>query len=384
MRNKYFFIALFFLLLAGSVVGSEKKVKDVDRQIGSKSTELKKIESDIKQRRLARDEERKKEEIYKKELKRIDSALTSLVKKQKELKKQQKTAQAALSSAQKMLGTARADVSVRHAEFIQDINYLWLEKYSFFITELKTNDFRNADLIKKRFTDFDKACAREKQCELYVGKRQSAKKRLEALELQLSDNLSKQQDLKDDRKKLLSDATAKRISIEEEIKDLSETASALQALLTRLENEKKKIRERTAEREAAMLKESKLKKNLPWPVQGEVIMKFGRNKREGSDATFISNGIRIKTAAHSKVSAVENGECVFAGNFRSYGQMVVLDHGNAIYSVYGFLEDITIKEGSAVKTGQTIGMSGNNENMIYFEIREAGQALDPLLWLRPK
>jgi len=75
---------------------------------------------------------------------------------------------------------------------------------------------------------------------------------------------------------------------------------------------------------------------------------------------------------------------VYASDFRSYGQTVILDHGGENYTVYGLLGGIEAEEGGKVRAGDTIGLADSrNVSTIYFEIRNRGKSQDPLRWLKP-
>jgi septal ring factor EnvC (AmiA/AmiB activator) len=76
----------------------------------------------------------------------------------------------------------------------------------------------------------------------------------------------------------------------------------------------------------------------------------------------------------------------FAGWFRGYGKIVILDHGSAWYTVSGHLDEIDVAVGDAVARGAPIGRVGDTGSLagpqLYFEIRRGGEALDPADWLR--
>lgn len=385
MKNKVIIISLIFLVSVSEIYPSIQKLKEVEKEIKDKSTELRKVEEDIKQKKQARDEERKKEEIFRKEIKRIDTALSSLISRQREIRKKLKIAQRNIQIASKSLYIARDVVNSRETDFRKTINDAWTWRSSFRLISLENNDIDLKDVVEYKKRQYDLACKNEQMCQEALKRWQLAKNELTELETKLEENLKQQRDLKEEKKKLLTNATAHRIAIEEEIKSLNETATALNNMILKLERSKK-LTEEQIEREAQLKKMvSQLKGNIPWPVQGEVVLKFGKNRRNDIEAPLISNGIRIKTSPRSCVRAVSKGECIFAGNFRSYGQMVVLDHGGAFYTIYGMLDKISVSEGGVVKAGDKVGVSGNdNDSTIYFEIRVDGQPVDPLQWLESK
>ena len=68
---------------------------------------------------------------------------------------------------------------------------------------------------------------------------------------------------------------------------------------------------------------------LPWPVEGPVVQGFGRQKLAKYSAYTVCNGIRFDSPSSASVNAVFPGVVAFARHFKGYGNMVVLDHGQA-------------------------------------------------------
>ena len=75
---------------------------------------------------------------------------------------------------------------------------------------------------------------------------------------------------------------------------------------------------------------------------------------------------------------------LFAGWFKSYGQMVILDHGCGMLSVSGYLETLDVDVEDVVRRGEIVGTVGETGSLagagLYFEIRESGKAVDPEKW----
>ena len=89
-----------------------------------------------------------------------------------------------------------------------------------------------------------------------------------------------------------------------------------------------------------------------------------------------------------EVRAAAAGQVVHADWLRGYGNLMVLDHGDGLLSVYGNNESLLREAGQAVKAGEvvaTVGNTGGNpESGLYFELRHQGQAFDPLRWVSPR
>jgi septal ring factor EnvC (AmiA/AmiB activator) len=96
-------------------------------------------------------------------------------------------------------------------------------------------------------------------------------------------------------------------------------------------------------------------------------------------------GIEIETSSGTPVKAVEKGSVVYADEFAGYGKMVIVDHGERYYTIYGHLAEINKKNGDAVSRGEALGQAGLGGSAaharVYFEMRKDGQSFDPLPWL---
>lgn len=122
------------------------------------------------------------------------------------------------------------------------------------------------------------------------------------------------------------------------------------------------------------------------PVSGKYIKHFGwiHSPVDKQHQTFHS-GIDIKASVNSPVRAALPGEVVYMGNDPVLGRMVEIAHGGGLTTVYANCGEILVNSGQKVKQGEIIakvgkGLGGNGH--IHFEVRQNGQAIDPLLMLR--
>ncbi|HTO69866.1 MAG TPA: peptidoglycan DD-metalloendopeptidase family protein [Myxococcota bacterium] len=124
---------------------------------------------------------------------------------------------------------------------------------------------------------------------------------------------------------------------------------------------------------------------VPRPVGGRVRAGFGRQLDREFKTETLRTGIEIAAPAGTPVTAIAPGRVLFAGWFRGYGQMVILDHGAGDLSVSGYLDEVRVSAGDSVAAGQPIGTVGETGSSsgpgLYFEIRHDGKAVDPTLWL---
>ena len=126
-----------------------------------------------------------------------------------------------------------------------------------------------------------------------------------------------------------------------------------------------------------------LKGKLNLPVRGKLLNSFG-GQRSGKHVVW--KGLFIQSAMGNDVKAIAEGRVVFADWLRGFGNLIILDHGNAYMSLYGNNETLLKQVGTAIRAGDTIATvgnsSGNLDSGLYFELRYNGKPLDPLTWIK--
>ena len=183
------------------------------------------------------------------------------------------------------------------------------------------------------------------------------------------------------KKAAIADAQEKVVAATAHAKELEESARALTRLISALGKVK---RGKPSRGGAARLDVPR--NSLPWPAEGKVVSAFGRQRNPELNTWVIHQGIVVGTAAGAPVAAVGRGHVIFAGPFRSYGQVVILDHGSNFFSIYGELGEIRKAKGSADGRVEVIATAGADKQgqggSVYLEIRRGTEALDPLAWLK--
>ena len=130
---------------------------------------------------------------------------------------------------------------------------------------------------------------------------------------------------------------------------------------------------------------SSLRGKLRLPVLGELIGRFGAPRgAAGTEA----KGVFIRAPEGQPVRAVAGGQVVYADWMRGFGNLLIVDHGEAYLSIYANNDSLLKQVGDLVAPGETLattGASGGNEETgLYFEMRHLGKAFDPLRWVKPK
>lgn len=131
---------------------------------------------------------------------------------------------------------------------------------------------------------------------------------------------------------------------------------------------------------------SKNKGKLPWPVDGPVVVKFGKQYHPvfKNLALPANNGFDIAAPKGSQIKAVFDGTVKQVFVMPGYNQCVLVQHGKDYFTFYCKLGAVSVKAGDTVKTGQVLGtletQSGNNQ--LHFELWKGGKPQNPDGWLR--
>ena len=224
--------------------------------------------------------------------------------------------------------------------------------------------------------------------------------------LKLESLLMQSISLKRDKQKQMSFIRKMRIKREKELTRIRQDKSALAnymqekgAGVKQLETIIKKVLEDKArsEREARIRKQQEalktkefnlLKGQLPWPTEGRVISKFGKQWNAQLKTTTDNPGIDIKGQPGSPIRSTMSGIVTTVTYIRGYGTTIIIDHGDGFYTVYSHVTNIQTHVDSEVRSGDVIAYMGDsgsiNGSKLHFEVWGKGQKLDPEKWLVKK
>jgi len=177
------------------------------------------------------------------------------------------------------------------------------------------------------------------------------------------------QSIKKEKQALLKSIQNQKVVYQKLIKELGERAKNLQTLVQKLEREKSLLSYGKARPE-------NFKGRLTPPVHGKVISLF---KERGQ------SGIEIQAAMGSEIRAVLPGKVLYADWFKGFGNILIIDHGEHVFTVSGYCSQLLKKAGEGVAQGEAIGLVGSAGSLkgpsLYFEIRHQGKPQDPMNWI---
>jgi septal ring factor EnvC (AmiA/AmiB activator) len=158
---------------------------------------------------------------------------------------------------------------------------------------------------------------------------------------------------------------------------IARQAQDMRDLMAKLEDQERKT---AAEQAARKVKPVKVPKaGIPnLPVAGGILTAYGDKDEIGA----ISEGIKVKAKPGAIVVAPMGGIVKFAGAFRTYGELIIIEHEDDYHSLVAGLGKIGVTVGQSVKSGEPLGnmpvkASSDGGVTLYYELRHNGKPVDP-------
>ena len=118
------------------------------------------------------------------------------------------------------------------------------------------------------------------------------------------------------------------------------------------------------------------------PARGRLTSRYGYRRDPFSRKRSFHRGIDIANRVGARVYAAQEGRVIYAGPRYGYGNVVILKHRFGYKTLYGHLNEIVVKEGQRVRSGQIIGTVGNSGRStgphVHFEVWHKNRTIDPL------
>lgn len=226
---------------------------------------------------------------------------------------------------------------------------------------------------------------------------------LEQENQQLAQQHEEMKKLSKQKSEMFSQLSSQSKEAKQRAETLASQASSLRDLLDKLEKQKELQRKQMAEKErlarqraADDLREEREKAYLPTPsgssfikakgklarpARGSIVTQFKQELSKGVE----SNGIDIKTASNAQIIAPFDGTVIFAGPFKNFGNLVIIDHGEGYTSLLSGLGETNTDVGQTLLSGEPVGtMPSGNNIKLHMEIRKDNHPVNPTDWLSTK
>ena len=304
---------------------------------------------------------------------RVDSLEVTLAQSEKRLQELQKSYALRIASMYKRgrISTLELLLSARSFNQVK----IWAE-YQQRLAENDARVIRNIRLEKGRALEA----------------RDQLKTALQKQESLLAEKQAEERSLEKDRsakKALVRKLRQDKSLYRRQIADYQAAIQEIQRLIA--EAEKKRTREPEVEKAPVdavvpVQNFASLQGRLPWPVQGQIIRRYGPYKHPVLKTITDNLGIDIKVPVGTEVHAVAAGKVTAITWQRGRGNLVIVNHGGGYYTVYTHLDEIYVQLQQDVVAGQTIGAvgeAGSSETpVLHFQVWNKFEHLNPENWLQ--
>jgi len=127
---------------------------------------------------------------------------------------------------------------------------------------------------------------------------------------------------------------------------------------------------------------ARLRGQLEWPLAGQVLASYGQERASGVKW----QGMVLAAEQGAPVRSIAAGRVIYADWLPGLGLLAIVDHGEGYLSLYGYNDQLRKSAGESVAAGEVLAAAGDSGGRsrpeLYFEIRRAGQPVDPRAWFR--
>ena len=357
-------LIVIILIISGIMLYADE-IDDRVRELQRLKTELESTENKVR-------ETAAKKKTTQSEIQRTSSLKRITEQNQKKYQFEEQTVRDSLSRVQRQIQIAGEKLEHLHGVQNDQLNILLRVDYSYKNQDISHRDHRYLkELIRQNKRSIDVMGGHKVSLELAQKITSTQDARISQNlrgEKQKSSKYNKQiRNLTSQDQKLSAQETALQTSVAKLRKDAADLENLINSLMVE------------SGREPSSYEFTKAK--ILWPVRGKIIRNFGQETRS-YNTSVVSNGIDIAVREGTKVVAVDKGEVVFSDRYGGQGKMIIIDHQNGFFSLYGFNSDLVVKRGDTVTRGQMIARSGitgsASQASLHFELRKDGTAINPL------
>jgi murein DD-endopeptidase MepM/ murein hydrolase activator NlpD len=368
------FLSLVLVFASGSfylapVIGSEAELQNRQRELEKVSREI-----ELRQRQL---EEAKKEQktvvqqinVLEADIDKTEAEIQYLNKKQQVLNSQIQVTKKDLERAQAAMEERCAILAQRLKSIYQNGEVSYLEVL---LDSASFADFLSRFDLLQKIADQDVVLIKEIEKEQQIIN--TRKIELETAYLQVESVKEKTRQ----KQAYLKQQTAEK---EKALKEIEQDKAAAERALKQLEQDSKRL-----ERIIRDLQSPSSDKPAPTgkflrPISGAITSDYGMRSHPILKERRMHTGIDLRGAKGTPIKAAESGTVIFTGWMGAYGQVVTIDHGGGISTMYAHQSSILVKNGQKVARGETIGKVGSTGwstgPHLHFEVRKNGTPVNP-------
>lgn len=383
-------LALVFAARSDAATDLEKQIKAQEQQLKKISNQI--AESNKKLKAASTKEKNAINEISKlaDQLAEAEQRLNVAVLKRNQIHAKLEETQTLIDSTNKKITGARKLLSDR---MVAVYKYGGSAEFNLFMSASGAQDALATSYLLARLAEQDRMLITElsdQKHALDVALHELTRQRteLEQRNKELESQKKNIQKTTNERNKLLEQARKDKALYQAEQEELKRASDDLKNKVNQLIAQKKKQAQANKASQGASKNTAPAYHKggkLAWPIRGKINSKFGSRIHPVFKTRTTHTGLDIKGNKGDPVRAAAPGEVLYTGWLRGYGQVVILDHGGNLTTVYAHLSGVDTSENARVNTGDQIGRVGSTGvatgNHLHFEVRVDGNATDPMKYL---
>lgn len=366
--------------------------------------ELKQIQRNIITEKSAADAARARSETMARDIGSLQSELVSAAKAVQQHERQVEIISARMTALEELRDTKEEELHKSRKQFARVLSAM--QRIAQFPPEAliaqptaPADTVRTAILLRAAVNEIDKqAVALREEVEFLAKARAEIASRAESLRAttELLDRERRRLGALMSRKKVLKRRADKQAyAAEQRAAALARKAKSLQELLAGLQADKKRQATKSsaqppnsagADQQVASITPRQLRKigsargKLNLPAVGRLVGRYG----EKTDGGLARKGVTIATQKRAQIVATFDGTVAYAGKFRGYGLLLIIEHSEGYHSLLAGMSRIDVTQGQQVIAGEPVGVidkGDNGEPILYVELRRNGQPINPVPWL---
>lgn len=373
--------------------------EDIDKKIDYTSEELQKIRQEIENHRARLERTKSKEKTLLSQLQETEKEISLTSKLVRQLSREQRLKEQQIEQTRASIERLTGNLETLKRNFARRLVHIYKQgdfnDWELLLTSQSINQAIYRVKYLRILTDIDKKSVANIRLNIRAIDQKKAQLTAELADLQKITNekirhresLTRQKKQRDHQ---LKAARKDRNNLIAQIKEKEKAAEELSELIASLEKERAAIqRELERKRQLAGMVTAnpflESRGKLIWPVNGQVVSKFGIQKHPTLKTITENSGIDIKVSKGTPVRAVLDGVVTTITYIRGFGNLVIIDHGSGFYTVYSHIDNVTVFEKEYVKRNSIIAEVSDSGTlsgaMLHFEIWSNRTKLNPEEWL---
>lgn len=373
--------------------------EDIDKKIDYTSEELQKIRQEIENHRAQLERTKSKEKTLLSQLQETEKEISLTSKLVRQLSREQRLKEQQIEQTRASIERLTGNLETLKRNFARRLVHIYKQgdfnDWELLLTSQSLNQAIYRVKYLRILADIDKKSVANIRLNIRAIDQKKAQLTAELADLQKITNekihhresLSRQKRQRDHQLKV---AQKDRNNLIAQIKAKEKAAEELSELIASLEKERAVIqRELERQRQLAGMATAnpflESRGKLIWPVNGQVVSKFGIQKHPTLKTITENSGIDIKVGKGTPVRAVLDGVVTTITYIRGFGNLVIIDHGSGFYTVYSHIDNVTVFEKEYVKRNSIIAEVSDSGTlsgaMLHFEIWSNRTKLNPEEWL---